>query len=402
VQIGRISRFGLMEMSRQRLKPSLGESTQVVCPRCTGQGTIRTVESLSLSLVRILEEEALKSGTSRVDIQVPIDVATYMLNEKRQAIAEIEKLSGVHVLIVANPTLETPHYKVERVRKSDRDDDSGKASYQRADKESQYNVDITQEKPIQPEQAAVQSIKPGRRPVAKAPEPEPEVKAGSTGLLGKIVSLFSGDGKAEEVEEKSAVAKPKRGRTQQGRKQGSSQNRNRNRSNRNRNRNRKQDNKQDDKQDSSANKQAESQDSKQSQATGSQGKKPGGQSSRNRRRGSNRSRSNASNKNESKSNAAPQKNADTAAAPDKKAEPASPAKAEAKPQTTTEKGGSSGQKKAASTPTPNKAVTDKKPNVDKEQAAKKPAAAKSKPSEKSVDKQPSSNENRPATSVIHD
>ncbi|HHJ35746.1 MAG TPA: Rne/Rng family ribonuclease, partial [Gammaproteobacteria bacterium] len=98
VQIGRISRFGLLEMSRQRLKPSLGESTQIVCPRCTGQGTIRTVESLSLSLVRILEEEALKNGTARVDIQVPIDVATYMLNEKRQVIAEIEKTSGAHVL----------------------------------------------------------------------------------------------------------------------------------------------------------------------------------------------------------------------------------------------------------------------------------------------------------------
>ena len=94
VQIGRISRFGLLEMSRQRLKPSLGESTQIVCPRCTGQGTIRTVESLSLSLVRILEEEALKAGTARVDIQVPVDVATYILNEKRRAIHDIEKLSG--------------------------------------------------------------------------------------------------------------------------------------------------------------------------------------------------------------------------------------------------------------------------------------------------------------------
>jgi len=391
VQIGRISRFGLMEMSRQRLKPSLGESTQVVCPRCTGQGTIRTVESLSLSLVRILEEEALKSGTSRVDLQVPIDVATYMLNEKRQAIADIEKLSGVHVLIVANPTLETPHYKVERVRKSDRDEDSDKASYQRVEKESQYNVDITQEKPIQPEQAAVQSIKPGRRPVAKAPEPE--VKAGSTGLLGKIVSLFSGDGKAEEVEEKPAAAKPNRGRTQQGRKQGSGQNRNRNRSNRNRNRNRKPDNKQD----STANKQTASKDSKQSQADGSQANKSSGQSSRNRRRSSNRSRSNASNKNESRSNAAPQKNTDTAAAPDKKVESASPAKVETKPKATTEKGGSSGQKKAASTPTPNKAVTDKKPHADK-----KPAAVKSNPAEKSVDKQPSSNENRSATTAIDD
>jgi ribonuclease E len=389
VQIGRISRFGLMEMSRQRLKPSLGESTQVVCPRCTGQGTIRTVESLSLSLVRILEEEALKSGTSRVDIQVPIDVATYMLNEKRKAIADIEKLSGVHVLIVANPTLETPHYNVERVRKSDHDDSSDKASYQRVEKESQYHVDITQEEPIQPEQAAVQSIKPGRRPSVK--KPAPEVKEGSTGLLGKIVSLFSSDEKTEKVEEKTAAAKPNRGRNQQGRNQSSSQNRNRNR-----NRNRK--SKQDNKQDSSANKQAASKDSNQSQESGSQGNKSGGQSNRNRRRGSNRSRNNASNKNENRSNAAPQKNADTAAAPapDKRVESASPAKAETKSLATSDKAAASDQKKAVSS-APNKAATDKKPNAEK-----KPATVKSKPIEKSVDKQPSSNENRSATSVIDD
>ena len=395
VQIGRISRFGLLEMSRQRLKPSLGESTQIVCPRCTGQGTIRTVESLSLSLVRILEEEALKSGTSRVDLQVPVDVATYILNEKRQAIADIEKLSGVHVLIVANPTLETPHYNVERVRKSDSDDISDKASYQRVEKESQYNVDITQEKTIQPEQAAVQSIKPGRRPAAKAPEPE--VKAGSTGILGKIVSLFSGDDKAGEVEEKPAVAKSNRGRNQQGRNQSSGQNRNRNK-NRNRNRNRKPDNRQD----SSASKKAVSQDSDQSQASGSQGNKSGGQSNRNRRRGTSRTRNKAPNKNENRGSTASKKNVDTVAAADKKAESASPAKAETKPKTTTDKGGSSGQKKATSTPVQNKTVTDKKPDTAKKPSAKKTAAVRSKPEEKSVEKQPASNENRPATSAIED
>ena len=146
VQIGRISRFGLLEMSRQRLKPSLGESTQIVCPRCTGQGVIRTVESLSASLIRILEEEALKSSTASVEIQVPIDVATYILNEKRQAIFEIEKQSRVHILIVANPTLETPQYKVERVRKSDHDENEGKASYLRADTDSEYDVNTFKRK----------------------------------------------------------------------------------------------------------------------------------------------------------------------------------------------------------------------------------------------------------------
>jgi len=133
-------------MSRQRLKPSLGESTQIVCPRCTGQGTIRTVESLSLSLVRIIEEEALKAGTARVDIHVPVDVATYILNEKRQAIMDVEKQTGVHVLIVANPTLETPQYKVERVRKSEHDENDDTASYQRADKDEEHSVELNQRK----------------------------------------------------------------------------------------------------------------------------------------------------------------------------------------------------------------------------------------------------------------
>ena len=214
VQIGRISRFGLLEMSRQRLKPSLGESTQIVCPRCNGQGTIRTVESLSLSLVRIMEEEALKGGTARVDIQVPIDVATYMLNEKRQAIMDVEKQTGVHVLIVANPTLETPQYRVERVRKSEHDENDETASYQRAEKDSQYDVEVTREKPIVPEKAAVSSISPGTRPT---PKPKPAVveeeKPKPAGLLGKLVSIFAGDREEEKVEEtKKAPARSRGGR----------------------------------------------------------------------------------------------------------------------------------------------------------------------------------------------
>ncbi len=237
VQIGRISRFGLLEMSRQRLKPSLGESTQIVCPRCTGQGTIRTVESLSLSLVRILEEEALKAGTARVDIQVPIDVATYMLNEKRQVIQDIEKLAGVHVLIVANPTLETPQYKVERVRKADYDETDETASYQRAETETQYSVDITPQKQIQPEQAAVSRITPGKRPVAKAPAPVAEAKTSSTGLLSKIVSIFSGD-KGEQAEGNKPAEKST-STTDRSQRTGQRPAQNRNRSTRGRNRSRK-------------------------------------------------------------------------------------------------------------------------------------------------------------------
>ncbi len=229
VQIGRISRFGLLEMSRQRLKPSLGESTQIVCPRCTGQGTIRTVESLSASLIRILEEEALKSSTARVDIQVPVDVATYILNEKRQAIYEVEKQSGVHVLIVANPTLETPQYKVDRVRKSDEHENADTASYMRVDTSSEYSAEASKEKPIMLEKAAVSAISPGTRPVAKAPVVEAKEKP--PGLFSKIAAIFSGE-KEEEVEEKKPAP-----RSNQGRNQRSGQNRNRN-TNKNANRNR--------------------------------------------------------------------------------------------------------------------------------------------------------------------
>lgn len=119
VQIGRISRFGLLEMSRQRLRPSLGESSQISCPRCLGQGTIRGIESLALSIMRLIEENALKENTAQVRAVLPVEIATYLLNEKRQAITDIEHRQQVSVIIVPNPHFLTPHYEVERVRLSD-------------------------------------------------------------------------------------------------------------------------------------------------------------------------------------------------------------------------------------------------------------------------------------------
>jgi len=301
VQIGRISRFGLLEMSRQRLKPSLGESTQIVCPRCTGQGTIRTVESLSLSLVRILEEEALKSGTARVDVQVPVDVATYMLNEQRKAIFDVEQQTGVQVLVVANSTLETPQYIVERVRKSEHDEKDEISSYQRADKDNSFNVELTKEKPIQPEKAAVSSISPGQRPAAKK-APVVEDKTKSTGLFGKIVSIFTGE-KEEKEEAKPAVKSgSNRGGSQRS---GQSRSRGRSSSNRGRSRNRKpaankgqtnktqanKDNVKKEAQKSPANKQSKATDEK------SKDNKPSGQNrSRRRRSSGSRSKSNVDQK----------------------------------------------------------------------------------------------------------
>jgi ribonuclease E len=130
VQIGRISRFGLLEMSRQRLRPSLGEATQIVCPRCEGHGHIRGVESLALSTLRLIEEHAMKDNTGQVLVQAPPTVANFMLNEKRASVVEIELRNKVHVVIVADDKLETPHIEIQRIREADMGEHS-KPSYER-------------------------------------------------------------------------------------------------------------------------------------------------------------------------------------------------------------------------------------------------------------------------------
>lgn len=116
IQIGKISRFGLLEMSRQRLKPALSESNQLICPRCTGIGSIRSVESLALSILRIIGEEARKDMTAKIIAQLPIDIATYLLNEKRDWVQSIESNHNTKVVLVANSSIVTPHFKVKRVR----------------------------------------------------------------------------------------------------------------------------------------------------------------------------------------------------------------------------------------------------------------------------------------------
>ena len=133
VQVGRISRFGLLEMSRQRLRPSLEESIQITCPRCLGEGSIRNVESLALAVLRLIEEEAMKEKSARIEAQLPVQVATFLLNEKRSAVIEIENRHGTHVVLIPNPALETPHYEVNRIRigEADEVDTSKTSSYQR-------------------------------------------------------------------------------------------------------------------------------------------------------------------------------------------------------------------------------------------------------------------------------
>lgn len=127
VQIGRISRFGLLEMSRQRLRPALNESIQKICPRCNGGGTIRGIESLSLSLIRILEEEALKENSAKIHIQLPVEAATFLINEKRADIVDIERRHRVSIVIIPNPYLETPHYDIKRIRKDEAENYSQKS-----------------------------------------------------------------------------------------------------------------------------------------------------------------------------------------------------------------------------------------------------------------------------------
>ena len=123
VQVGRISRFGLLEMSRQRLRPSLEETMSKVCPRCKGQGTIRGTRSLALSILRLIEEEAQKEFSKEIRAIVPVSVATFLLNEKRSEISDIEVRNKINVLILPNTQMETPHFEVVRIRTQDEDSD---------------------------------------------------------------------------------------------------------------------------------------------------------------------------------------------------------------------------------------------------------------------------------------
>ena len=295
VQTGRISRFGLMEMSRQRLKPSLGEATQIVCPRCTGNGTIRTVESLALSLVRIAEEEALKESTGRVEIHVPVDVATFMLNEKRKAIADVEAQTGVHILIIASTALETPQYRVDRVRRADMPESSDKPSYMQAEVADQsYSPDQHKEKLIQPEKPAVASITPAQPKPPAVKKVATVKKEKSTGIFASIMALFT----ADDEEEAPAKSKGQQRSVQSGNR-GNRGNRGRSNQRGNRNRgsaqNKQQGNKQQDQkvgnkqQDQKAgNKQAAAKESNKPVDTAKDESAQQGQSSRRGRRGGGR------------------------------------------------------------------------------------------------------------------
>lgn len=179
VQIGRISRFGLLEMSRQRLRPSLGEATQIVCPRCEGHGHIRGVESLALSTLRLIEEHAMKDNTGQVLVQAPPTVANFMLNEKRASVVEIELRNKVHVVIVADDKLETPHIEIQRIREADMGEHS-KPSYERLTAVEASDVPKMGQALGSSEQPAVSGIVPASpAPVREetAADPAPQAPA---------------------------------------------------------------------------------------------------------------------------------------------------------------------------------------------------------------------------------
>lgn len=203
VQVGRISRFGLLEMSRQRLRPSLGESSQIVCPRCDGHGRMRSVESLSLSIIRVAEEHAMKENTGQVLVQAPVEIANYLLNEKRSALREIEQRHEAPIVIVADEQLHTPHYTVTRLRENELGEESNKPSYQRgtprklpvhALTKGQLNIPppaVTQVKHTSPA-----PVREEVEPAAATPAPvvaAPVAAAPSGGVIGWLKRVFGGE-----------------------------------------------------------------------------------------------------------------------------------------------------------------------------------------------------------------
>lgn len=220
VQLGRISRFGLLEMSRQRLSASLDESVQHVCPRCMGQGYIRSVESLALSILRLMIDESMKDQTGRVVAQVPVDVGTYLLNEKREQLREIEQNHQVELLIIPNINLETPHYKLDRIRRSDLAEapTSSRALIEpiavtMPELERAPRRPIAPIEPIRP--AAQPASRPTSRPTAaasapvaaSAPAESPSAtNTGALGLLKRVIGQIFGA--SEKPTEPAASTQP--------------------------------------------------------------------------------------------------------------------------------------------------------------------------------------------------
>ena len=219
VQVGKISRFGLLEMSRQRLRPSLGETRSEVCPRCEGQGTIRTIESLALSIMRLIYEESSKEKTSEVRAVVPVSVATFLLNEKRKQLADIEARQDVSVVVVPVPHMETPHFEIIRIRQDEATPEhisSHQVAQEYNEREEEVLETPVAERPAR-QQAAVKAIRPSApapaaAPAAKAATENSEQEEGLLRRLGRKIACFFGaeEGQPQGVEDKAQKAAPRR------------------------------------------------------------------------------------------------------------------------------------------------------------------------------------------------
>ncbi|HMM45905.1 MAG TPA: Rne/Rng family ribonuclease [Candidatus Macondimonas sp.] len=213
IQIGRISRFGLLELSRQRLRPSLGEHSHITCPRCEGRGTIRSVESLALAVLRLIQEEAMKDRTQRVMAQLPVTVATFLLNEKRAALTAIESRHGISVAIVPNPHMETPRYEVSRIRQDEaRGNGDGDATYKLITQPPATSYEPKAAGRPAAQAPAVRMAPPPAptpEPIAKAkpplPAPPAKPRTGSGSLLKKLWDRLFGEQKSSVPEPAPAV-----------------------------------------------------------------------------------------------------------------------------------------------------------------------------------------------------
>ncbi|MCQ4330850.1 ribonuclease E [Stutzerimonas stutzeri] len=234
IQVGRISRFGLLEMSRQRLRPSLGETSGIVCPRCNGQGIIRDVESLSLAILRLIEEEALKDRTAEVRARVPFQVAAFLLNEKRNAITKIELRTRARIFILPDDHLETPHFEVQRLRDDSPEIIAGQASYEMSPTEVEEAQPVSSTRTLVRQEAAVKTAPPRTAPAPTPAAAPAEVAAPAAqepslfkGLVKSLVGLFAGKQEAPAAEVKQKPATSSRPQRNDERRSGRQQNRRR-------------------------------------------------------------------------------------------------------------------------------------------------------------------------------
>jgi ribonuclease E len=218
VQVGRISRFGLLEMSRQRLRPALGEAHQEICPRCAGLGHVRGVESLGLAVLRLIEEEATKDRITQLIVQLPVAVATFILNDKRMQIESIEQRHNVKVVLIPNPHLETPHYDIERIKDGNV---RSEVSHQLINTPEQDTPVVLRDKPTL-EQPAVTGISPAAPAPVIVREKEPEQKPS---LLKRLLNVLTGNSDTEAETEQETADDKKPAQKKPGRGQSRSNNR---------------------------------------------------------------------------------------------------------------------------------------------------------------------------------